>query len=219
MGTYLYGIRKLKKPRTLTREDGRTITVAHKLVYRLKISFYNKRPERLAINSLKNQYNTQFTGPVLFHNTIYLWNGIPYWYDSTSLKQEEWGTIIEGKAEVPPMKGTDQKFWRVHYFNQSTVRAVMVNGVMECTDQKFWRVHYFNQSTVRAVMVNGVMECRGRVHYFNQSTVRAVMVNGVMECRGGPEVMKKENPTPEEAEALWQMYSAMCHDLYLMKNV
>lgn len=169
MGTYLYGIRKLKKPRTLTREDGRTITVAHKLVYRLKISFYNKRPERLAINSLKNQYNTQFTGPVLFHNTIYLWNGIPYWYDSTSLKQEEWGTIIEGKAEVPPMKGTDQKFWRVHYFNQSTVRAVMVNGVME--------------------------------------------------CRGGPEVMKKENPTPEEAEALWQMYSAMCHDLYLMKNV
>lgn len=99
MGTYLYAIRKLKKPQRITREDGAVLVVTHTLAYVSKPSYQGfgslDRFTRLAMGRVAATYGDHFTGPVLFGASVRQWDTSPLWWDVDALPGVEWGVVTD----------------------------------------------------------------------------------------------------------------------------
>jgi hypothetical protein len=107
MGTYLYGIRKLKKARTIVREDGARFIVAHELAYRCKPWLHMRiDPEEARITGqLEHNYGQNWKGLVLYGADLLLWDGSPAWLDCNPLPAERLGVLREdGSCRLPSLR-------------------------------------------------------------------------------------------------------------------
>ena len=88
MGTYLYGLKKLRTPKQVT-VNGKVMVATHELDFKRKPYYdwrtgYDKVAERM-VNTLCRNYGNKFTGIVVWGTeNVLKWDGVPFWYDGGS---------------------------------------------------------------------------------------------------------------------------------------
>lgn len=84
MGTYLYGLKWMRKPVTATLDDGRAVEVEVELVYKRKprtSGWVSDTATEAAVKRLVATFGNRFTGFVKFGGAVVEYAGAPYWFD------------------------------------------------------------------------------------------------------------------------------------------
>jgi len=217
MGTYLYGVKKLKKAQLITREDGATVTVTHTLVYRMKPSFgwggRLEQQERFIIGGLESNHPNGFKGVLLFGETVYLWDGAPYWYDSGKMPATAWGVVTDLRGDE------DYKTPEKAKASKARLPALVLTGVdrldsdgvtrkMEVRLQQELHILNPERRVVAAQSVYAVKKASGEVEFRGAGFApvmpcHATDVNGIYRdwqqfCRVASDWLEENRPASAE---------------------